>query len=361
MSIHFDAKRWDTVKETYKKWWSGELERPLYKLTIDNFYEPTRPAPKNALLTQENVNDFSITAEEIIDAMDYDLSKKEFLGDSFPFINFDSFGPGVLSAFCGANLDNSSGRVWFFPDEELEITDISIKYDPENKWVKRIKDVYRAGIEKWGDTVLMGMPDLGGSLDLIAVLRGTENLLMDLYDEPEEVLRLVKEADKAWFEAYNDLASVLYPQDGVKCVGYSDWDGIYSESPSYILQSDFSFNISTDMFLEFALDSIKEQTRVLDNTIYHLDGFNQVKNLDYLLADENLNAIQWVFGDGMPPAPHWIDIYKKIEDAKKGSHIIGSIEDFDYVAQRINFGLYYNVVTSLEDYNSKKELYNKYL
>lgn len=63
------------------------------------------------------------------------------------------------------------------------------------------------------------MPDLGGVLDIVAVFRETENLLIDLYDTPEEVLRLCDEAYTAWMEAYHDLNSVLQPINP----GYSDW------------------------------------------------------------------------------------------------------------------------------------------
>ena len=45
------------------------------------------------------------------------------------------------------------------------------------------------------DTVtgLLGGIDLGGIMDVLQSFRGAENLLMDLYDAPEEVLRCVGE------------------------------------------------------------------------------------------------------------------------------------------------------------------------
>ena len=42
------------------------------------------------------------------------------------------------------------------------------------------QDIYGAGIRKWKGNVLMGMPDLGGIMDIVATLRGSENLLYDL-------------------------------------------------------------------------------------------------------------------------------------------------------------------------------------
>ena len=42
-------------------------------------------------------------------------------------------------------------------------------------------------MEKWQGSVVIGMPDLGGVMDVIASLCGTENLLFALMDEPDEV------------------------------------------------------------------------------------------------------------------------------------------------------------------------------
>lgn len=336
--IHFTQENWKKIRETYRLWWAGELDRPAIKMPVANSFAPVGTAPKAALLEQHNCHDFSVAPEEIIEAYDYELSQYEFLGDSYPHVNFSVFGPGVLAAFCDGKLDNSSGRVWFFPQEELPIEQIHIKYNSENMWVKRIKAIYKAGQEKWGGNVLMSMPDLGGTLDVVATFVGSENLLLELYDSPQEVLRLCDEAQEAWFEAYNDLNSVLQQTNP----GFSDWGGIYSEKPSYILQSDFSYMIGTPMFDEFVLPYLKDSCNRLDNTIYHLDGINELSHLEHILEIPNLNAVQWVYGDGQPSAKHWIEVYQKIQAAKKGNYMIGGFDDLATMYPQINKGIYMN-------------------
>lgn len=335
MSIHFSPSRWEKIRNTYDLWWNRKLDRPLLIIRILNTYESDGIAPNFPLLSQSNCHDFSIPPEEIINAMDYNLQKIEYLGDSFPSINFDCFGPGVLAAFCGAVLDNSRGRVWFFPEKRQPIEELHVKYDPENKWVKRIKDIYLAGNEKWQGQVQMGMPDLGGILDVAATFRTTEQLLLDLYESPEEVLRLCGEIQNAWHEAYRDMRSVL----DVSSPGYTDWKGLFSSTPSYVLQSDFSYMISPEMFRTFTLPFLIKDCDILDHTIYHLDGIGQIPHLDMLLSLENLNAIQWVYGAGKPGPSNWIDLYKRIEEAGKCIDIDGSADDFMAVYSRVKKGL----------------------
>ena len=336
MSIHFTADQWEEVRRLYRGWWDGSSASPVVKL-CSACHDPGRPQPKAPFPDQDNCHDFSLSPEEVVDRVDYELSRLEFYGGAYPCWNFSYFGPGVLAAFCGAKLDNSSGRVWFFPPEKLPIDRIHIHYDPENRWVQRVKALYRAGQERWGGNVLMTMPDLGGILDVVASFRGCEDLLLDLYDAPEEVLRLCREAHDAWMEAYRDLNSVLFPANP----GYSDWSGIYSEKPSYILQSDFCYMIGNPMFREFVLPDLKRGCTELANTVYHLDGIGELPHLDDVLAIPELNGVQWVYGDGQPTAPHWLDVYRRIAETGKGIYLFCSREDFDIVRREVPEGRYY--------------------
>ncbi|MEI6393547.1 MAG: hypothetical protein WCT12_20890, partial [Verrucomicrobiota bacterium] len=192
--------------------------------------DPGRPEPATPLLSQKTSLDLSIPAEDIIDRIDYELSKNIYIGDSFPYFNMDCFGPGVMAAFLGARPGNETGSIWFHSDEKKELKDMHFEYDPENIWFKRVKEIYAAACKRWNGKVLMGMADLGGALDVLAVFRTTENLLMDLYDEPEEVKRLVKELRELWMRYYlesNEVISIATP-------GYSDWSRLYSAKPSYV-------------------------------------------------------------------------------------------------------------------------------
>ncbi len=56
--------------------------------------------------------------------------------------------------------------------------------------------VTRAAVERWGEQLSIGFTDLGGNLDVLAHLQGTQQLLVDLIDCPEEVDRLVGETHR---------------------------------------------------------------------------------------------------------------------------------------------------------------------
>lgn len=332
MPIDFSHERWEKIKDTYRKWWAGELGRPIVPIALLG-RDPGRPQPKAPLLTQANCHDFSILVEDLIDTIDYMLSSVEFLGDAYPYFNMDVFGPGVIAAYLGARLDNSSGQVWFYPPrDDLPIQEIHFEYNPNNVWFKRTKELYRAGIDRWGGQVLMGMTDIGGNMDILSAFRPGEKLLFDLIDHPEEVKRLIWEAHEAWHHYYNELNAILQPVNP----GYSDWSTIYSEQPSYMLQCDFSYMISPKMFDEFAKPELAATCKCLPQSFYHLDGIGQIPHLDSLLEIEELDGVQWVPGDGKPNCAHWPEIYQKINAAGKKIHLItGEFEAVDAVIEQI--------------------------
>ena len=333
MPIDFSVERWDEVRKTYSQWWAGELERPIIPVMMFG-RDAGRPMPDAPLLCQPTCHDLTIPVKDLIDRIDYELSTYVYLGDAFPGFNMDCFGPGVIAALLGGRLDNSSGQVWFFPPDDRPITDIHFEYDPDNVWLKRIKDIYAAGMERWQGQVLMGMTDLGGNLDILSAFRPSERLLLDLYDHPDEVKRLTWEAHEVWHRFYDEFYDVLQPLNP----GCSDWSGIYSDRPNYMLQSDFSYMISPRMFDEFAKPELEATCARMPYSFYHLDGVGQLAHLDSLLEIDDLDGVQWVPGDGKPDCAHWPDVYQKIHASGKKIQLFGGFDVIDAVIEQIGAG-----------------------
>ncbi len=330
MGINFDQDRWQQVKKTYREWWNGELQRPIIPVILHG-RDAGRPEPDIPLLSPANCTDLSIPAEQLIDRIDYELSTQVYMGDSFPCFDMDCFGPGVIAAFMGAILDNSTGNVWFRPAKELPIKEIHFRFDPNNIWFRRVQEIYVAGMKRWQGQVLMAMTDLGGSLDILSTFRPSEKLLLDLYDYPHEVKRLLWEAHEVWHKYYQTLNSVLQPTNP----GYSDWSGIYSEEPSYMLQCDFSYMIGPEMFDEFVNPELVASCTRLHHSFYHLDGKGQLPHLNSVLSIPNLDGVQWVPGAGNPNDSHWPGVYQKIVSAKKKIQLFGGFDVLDKVINQI--------------------------
>jgi len=325
MKIDFPLERWEETKSNYDKWWQGELGRPLIALSVGG-KNPVGPEPEVPARNFHSHYDESIPLEKIFDRHEFELSKLEFTGDSFPAF-FPNFGPGVIAAFLGCELHNGENTVWFHPAEIKPITQLQFNLDKikDNPWFKRVEHFTAAAAERWQGQVQIGMTDLGGNLDIISSFRSAEYLLLDLYDYPEEVKRLTWQAHRAWWHCFE----LLNRAGGRWNPGYSAWTPIFSSKPYYILQCDFCYMISPDMFDEFVKPELTESCRRLDNAFYHLDGPGQLSHLDSLLSIPELKGVQWVPGAGQDKAEHWPEVYGKIKEAgKKIQLFTGQCEDW---------------------------------
>jgi len=312
--IHFTDDQYTALRSTYRKWWANELPRPICPIVTGGHPSARKPSPYPTLCFA-TAWDLSISPEQLIDARDWELSTQRFHGEAFPMQEMSPFGPGAAAAFLGCTPVSAPNTVWFEPPRpDIPIEELHFEYDENNPWLRRVMNVYEAGLEKWGNRVVMGMTDLGGVMDILASFRGTENLLMDLYDDPDEVLRCVREIQAAWF-VYYDKINAMLASAGVP--GYSHWFRIYGEQPHYILQSDFSYMIGPDMFAKFVEPELRSSAARIHRAVYHLDGVGELPHLDQLLAIDDIHGIQWVPGDGPASEQDWSEVQMRIEDAGK--------------------------------------------
>lgn len=333
MAIDFDEDRWEKIRETYRRWWAGELVRPIIPVELTG-RDPGRDQPDVPLLSQATCTDLSVSPEDIVDRLDYELSAITYLGDAFPFFDMGCFGPGVLAAFLGARLDNSTGLVWFYPQEELPITELHFEYDPDNVWFKRIKDICTAAMERWQGQVLLGMTDLGGTLDILSSFRPGTNLLFDLNDHPDEVKRLIWEIHDVWQRYFREINEILQPVNP----GYADWGGLYSDQPISMLQCDFCYMIGPEMFDEFVRPELEAGSKRIARSFYHLDGPGQLPHLDSLLTIDSIAGVQWVPGFDRPNSGLWPEVFRKIHAAGKLIQCYADFDELEAIIKQIGTG-----------------------
>lgn len=307
---HFKEEDWQRIERDWCAWWSGELDRALVVLEI------TDPVP-GADWSQLSKFGLETPVDQILDNRETILAKTHFLGDAFPkwWVNY---GPGTMAAFLGSRVSWTPDTTWFWPLEGIEsLSDFQPKFDQENLWWRRVLAVTRGAVERWGDQVVVGMTDLGGNLDILASLRSSEKLLLDLSDDPQQVDRLVKEINALWLRYYDELEAIT-SQTGR---GSACWGPLWSPKPGYMLQSDFSYMISPRMFKRYVMPDITSCCEHLDFGFFHLDGKGEIAHLDQLLSIERLRGVQWQPGDGQAMADGWLPLIAKIRDSGKRCQI----------------------------------------
>lgn len=355
----YSKSRFSETKERYEEWWEHKNTRPLAGVAV-KCRQPDLPKPKFPLLTQENCNDFHMSVNDILDAIEYEVCSYEYYGDSFPMFSLDCFGPGIVAAILGAELDNSTGSVWFHAPKVEELEDLRFGFSEDNAWFQRLKQLMLKSVERFEGRILLSMPDLSGILDILAVFRPGELLPMDLYDEPEEVQRLCRELYEAWMKIYWRFAEYL----NMKEFGYTDWSSLWSKKPSYVIQEDFSYMISQDMFEEFVYPNLHRFCNDLDRTLYHMDGSGEIKHASKIAGLKKLGAVQWVPGAGNPTSEHYPELHRLFEAAGKNLQIPGQgLDKMLLVAEQLDCPncLHHTMIRCGEDEKEKNLAYLKKL
>lgn len=307
INIHFTEQDWQRIERDWNAWWAGELDRALVVLET---FTPADPSPDWSQLTKFRIDS---PIDDILDNWQHILEHTRFHGDSFPKW-WPNYGPGVMAAFLGSKVTWTPDTTWFWPLENIDsLKDIQIRYNPENPWWKRVRELTRRAVKRWSNQVLVGMTDLGGNLDILASLRGSQTLLFDLTDDPATLERLTREITTLWLRYYEELNEITSAAGR----GSACWGPVWSPGKGYMLQSDFSYMISPRMFRRFVLPDLEACCADLDYGFYHLDGKGELVHLDALLSIERLRGIQWQPGDGQPMAEDWLEVIAKIRDSGK--------------------------------------------
>lgn len=311
INIRFSPNDWDRIRQDWSAWWTGELDRPM--VMIEDIQLPNT--------TVENIHSldkFSSTfpietpVDDVLDFYQTRLEAKRFYGDTFPKWNIN-LGAGIAAAYLGASPEYESGTIWFKPPKELSLAEIQPRFDPHNVWWQRTLALTRRAEERWGPQVCVGLADLGGNFDIFASLRTTQQLLFDLYDAPEEVSLITQEITHAWLKFYDELYDIMKTTQH----GTTPWARIWSPGRCYMLQSDFAYMISPQMFEQFVMPDLAACCEKLDHGFYHLDGKGQIAHLDHLLSLPRLRGVQWIPGEGAPPPEEWLPLLKRIRDGGK--------------------------------------------
>ena len=322
---------WDEARENFKAWWEGSLDRPLIQII----------APKEKHPGDENIDSWVFLrhypdAGKAVNLLFSKFERMLFLKEAYPNV-WINLGPGVLSAFLGAELkfDGKVGTAWFEGDMSLDDI-VEMEFNPENTWWKYLIKCIRVASEKCYDKAVVGFTDLLDPITVVGQLRGNypTNLLRDMFLSRDRLDKALRKAQDFWFYCFEEIGKLI----DVHKNGYSTWAGLWSDRSYFVLQCDTIVYLSPKLFDRFVYPYIVEECRFLERTIWHLDGPLELKHLDKLLSIEELDAIQWIPGAGNPDAGGdvWLPLYKKILSRGKLLQIFVSPERVIHILDKIS-------------------------
>lgn len=263
--------------------------------------------------------------------MDESMRNTDYLYDSLP-IAFPNLGPSVFSAWCGCPQHYSADTAWTTPiikdwGRDFDKARLDMNHPLFLKLVEFTQKLIQAG----GGKFIVGLTDFHPGGDHLAALRGSENLAMDMLDEPESVLYALERSMPEYYAAYG----VFYAMIRAAGMPATSWMPLIHDGVYYIPSNDFSCMVSNKMYEKFFLPGIAQECKFYERSIYHLDGPGALKHLDSVLSIPELDAVQWVPGAGNEGFGRWKDVYRKIRAAGKGIELHCDMSELDEVFEAL--------------------------
>jgi hypothetical protein len=250
------------------------------------------------------------------------VEQTQWLGDSLPSARPD-FGPDQYAAWLGAELrysPDSSQTNWVTPfvQDWPSALPLDVKLNSP-VFTRSLELLKRMAADGWGK-FLVYVHDLHSNCDALSAIRGPDNLSMDFYDDPDHL----KLACSQIGDTYEKVFLALEQAGQWATRGYIGWLHVYSTKRFAVTQCDYSCMVSSELFNKYILPELRKEWVFLDRSIYHLDGTTALTHLPALLAEPDLDGIQWLPQAGQKPQCMWEDVLMAIRNAGKRLDLHGT-------------------------------------
>ena len=297
------------IARRYNAWWACACtDRPIFIGSANA--NPARPITKRLELLHR--------PEEWFAAKLQDLRQTHRVGDALPHIRAD-FGPVLIGGFLGGTIEFGSDTTWTHPfinDDWSNAPDWQLRDD--HPLLQRFRQLTELGAQDCAGRYLVCTPDLGGSADVLLNLRGSSALCLDVIEQPDRVRGAIEAIYPAWERAFAELYQIATAHNA----GLIHWLGLWASRPYMIPACDFNFLIGPAEFEKICLPDIAKQAATAGRAVFHLDGPGAARHIDALLQVPELQAIQFVPGEGTPSALPWVPMFRKIQAAGRALYVV---------------------------------------
>jgi len=319
---------WEARLARQDAFWQREvIGRPVVHFTLPR---PNADYPFPAPRSWATVRDRWMDAQYVAESALAGVMNRQYCGDALPSA-WPNLGPEVFSAFFGSELVYTETTSWSIPILKDWAQAGRLRFSEDNGYWKKIIEMMDALMTVGQDRFYTGITDLHPGGDALAAFRDPQQLNIDLIESPAQVKALLDYVTDTFLRIHDFYCGKL------QAAGHaiSAFPGIVSSKRYYVPSNDFSCMISKPMFDEVFLPGIERECRHLEASIYHLDGPGALRHLDSLIEIEELNAIQWVYGEGHGPASDWLPVYKRCQAAGKGLQIGLGLDELDLFMENL--------------------------
>jgi hypothetical protein len=251
----------------------------------------------------------------------YKMSRRVWPADILPAA-WPHVGTLPLAVYLGARPEYASNNVWYQPCMSDIEQHPPLVLDPAHREVRQLEQIVRQTVALSEGNYFVGMPALLGGIDVLAELRGTSDLLVDMIENPHAVHQRLREIQDAYVQAFDRMYAIVKidgeddePRASM-CYGYFM---LWGRGKVGLCQCDTAAMFSPKMFGELVVPYLREQCAYLDRSMFHIDGAKALIHLEMLLDIADLDAIEFTPDPKSPGGgdARWYPLYRRILERGK--------------------------------------------
>jgi hypothetical protein len=336
MTMHFPL---DQRLARMAQWLQRSNDRPLLGFTLGSYYPLRRYAGGAASLPEGPVHAGDVRVEAFLADTERLYHQHEEAGGDFLFCAAPFLGLPWLEAALGCEVeaDHGTGSTRSHPPASPAVPEFSL----ENPWVAKMLEFIPALERQAAGRYPVGVTLMRGISDLLSALYGSEDFVLRLTDEPEEMAAVIDRLTEYWIGFGRALLDRL-PRfhGGTGSFFYSLW----TPGEHIWLQEDAVALLSPRLYERFIYPADCRIAAAFEHTVMHLHPSRLIPSA--FLASSPLAAIELHIDHDGPRAAALEPHYRAIL-AKKPLYIWGDLteEDLDFIFTRLPAqGLAVNVV-----------------
>jgi len=295
-------------KKYFDAFWAKEIiDRPLI-----NVKAPKKPLLPISYLEGAETGEYLPVLEKAA----ANIENTWFGGEALPYFEC-SLGPDQFASFLGGKIvfSKEAQTSWVNPFWDDGYSAESVHLDrSKGSYYDRLMDFIKTAAKFANGRFFISMLDLHSNMDALMSARGSQNLCLDLADDPDKVEKVLNSI----LPLFPALVDSVAEAGNMNENGFIGWIPTYSREKFAVLQCDFSLMISPEMNRRFVVPALEYEASCLKHCVYHYDGPGALTHLDEILAIKQIDVIQWVPGAGQPRTVEWMDLLQKIQKSGKG-------------------------------------------
>ena len=326
-SVFTYKKDWGMAQKRWDAYWELEpVDRPILRIFVPRQDAKIIPLPAISSIEEKWMNPEYILAK----AINY-LECNFFMGEAVPRTPHIMAG---TTAGCNGNLDFSEGGISIRPT--MSSIDSPVNWHPgsDDPWRPKIEAILNLMLNHFrGKAMIPYTGTQFKNLDLLNMLRGNSEMMLDLAMNPEECEARLKEIRMLSDENTNHFEKLIDDKQGN--VGYCTWTGLWSRQSLTMAQADAAACISPEMFRQFVLPEVDHLAERYERVGWHTCGYKQ--HLNECLSRPYIRAIQYSPNPKEPQnGPAHLEFYRAVQKAGRCLDINGVDEsDLEFLIRHL--------------------------